>query len=648
MSSPLLWGPNNTASNLQNQVLQANGSLLAYDGAKNYISYGNFENSLTTGWSLGTIGTLTNGLPTGSPTFGSGASGNLSIATTSSANIEGLYSLQLISSAATTQGNMLASQAYSIDVEDQAKVMTVKFYYQATSGASNCNFSGTSSNSFAWAIYDVTNSSWLTSAGNFNLVQNNGCGYVTGTCQTNSNTSQLRLVVYNANATSGAATLTLDGFYVGPQTAPIGPAVSDWVTYTPTVAGSGGISNVSIWYKRIGDTLLVRGVYTVGTVTGTSASISLPSVTIDSTKFSSATATQLVGIGNNLPSSAAGVYTNGVGHAYFYDGSDTNNIYIAYQTNTHAYQKIGGSSLWSSGDTSSFQFSVPIAGWSSNSVASSDTDTRVCAFQAYLASNYAAGANAAIKYDTVLNDTHAGYSTSTGLYTVPVSGYYRVSVIELTASSSGTPYLAKNGSAVGYFGVATSNGVNGGSQTVKCNAGDTLAVYSNVSLTWGGSSAPYTNMVSIDRLTGPAVVTATESVNGRYYSSSTSISSSLATIVYATKGWDTHGAYNSSTGIWTAPVSGKYQFNCALATAGTLALNSVIDMQVQQSGSSSQISEDKIYAGGVQTAITAGVSDEFYCLAGDTIKVQVSSSATSPSIVSSNNQNYFSWSRIGN
>src|SRR5208282_747168 len=115
----------------------------------------------------------------------------------------------------------------------QAKVLTVKFYYTASSGASNCNFSGTSSNSFAWAIYDVTNSSWLTSAGNFNLVQSSGCGYVTGTCQTNATTANIRLVVYNANATSGAATITLDGFYVGPQTAPSGPAMGDWGTQYP-------------------------------------------------------------------------------------------------------------------------------------------------------------------------------------------------------------------------------------------------------------------------------------------------------------------------------------------------------------------------------------------------------------------------------
>ena len=95
---------------------------------KNYIQYADFENNSTTGWSLGTVGTLTNGIPTGSPTFGSGASGNLSISVVSSGQLAGAYSLSYASSAATTQGNMFASSAYTIDAEDQAKVLTFKFY----------------------------------------------------------------------------------------------------------------------------------------------------------------------------------------------------------------------------------------------------------------------------------------------------------------------------------------------------------------------------------------------------------------------------------------------------------------------------------------------------------------------------------------
>ena len=351
---------------------------------KNYILLNNFENNSTTGWTLGTIGTLTNGLPTGSPTFGSGASGNLSIAATSS-SIEGAFSLNYISSAATTQGNMVASSSYAIDAEDQAKVLTVKFYYSVPNGVANCNFSGTSSNSFAWAIYDVTNSSWLTSAGNFNLVQSSGCGYVTGTCQTNSNTTNIRLVIYNANATSGAATLTLDGFYVGPQTAPSGPAMSDWVAYTPTFTGFGTVSNVAFWSRRIGDSLHVRGYFTSGTSTAVAAQMTLGynGANANVTANSNLPSISVVGKGNQNSSGS----TNFSGFSILAIPS-VNYVEFGSETSgTNGLTAGNGSSIISSGTSLSVFFTVPITGWSSNSTMSSDTDTRVVAYRGFLSSN---------------------------------------------------------------------------------------------------------------------------------------------------------------------------------------------------------------------------------------------------------------------
>ena len=51
---------------------------------------------------------------------------------------------------------------------------------------------------------------------------------MTGTFQTASTTAEIRLVVYNTNATSGAITVYFDDFSVGPQTAPLGSVIIDW------------------------------------------------------------------------------------------------------------------------------------------------------------------------------------------------------------------------------------------------------------------------------------------------------------------------------------------------------------------------------------------------------------------------------------
>lgn len=99
-------------------------------------------------------------------------------------------------------------------------------------------------------------------------------------------------------------------------------------------------------------------------------------------------------------------------------------------------------------------------------------------------------------------------------------------------------------------------------------------------------------------------------------------------------------------GLYTIPVSGKYQFNANIQVTGTIALNSTIDLQVQKN--SSAVSEFQSFAGGAMTAQNAQLSDTIPCLAGDVIRSQLSSSATLPVIASGNTKVFFSIERVGN
>ena len=202
-------------------------------GFKNYLSpivttqsstpnpgNGDFELGSTAGWSCGQIGTLVNGLPTSlTPTFGAdNATGtsNLTLSAVNTNIIAGTYSMSAAFSGVTVQGDMIHTNAFNIDNEDQAKVLGWKVFYKAQSGASNANWSGTSSNSFGVAFWDVTNSAWLSNTGNFSFTQSSGIGMASGSFQTAINTTQIRMVIYNVNATSGAITLYLDDASVGP------------------------------------------------------------------------------------------------------------------------------------------------------------------------------------------------------------------------------------------------------------------------------------------------------------------------------------------------------------------------------------------------------------------------------------------------
>src|ERR1039458_711815 len=52
--------------------------------------------------------------------------------------------------------------------------------------------------------------------------------------------------------------------------------ITNWVVYTPTYGGLGTVTNSHIFWRRIGDTIEIRGSFATGTPTATAASISLP------------------------------------------------------------------------------------------------------------------------------------------------------------------------------------------------------------------------------------------------------------------------------------------------------------------------------------------------------------------------------------
>lgn len=624
---------------------------------KNYIQYADFENGATTGWTLGTVGTLTNGLPTGSPTFGSGADANLSISTVSSSQLAGSYSLSYSEAAShvTVAGNMVASSSYAIDAADQAKVLTVKFYYSVPSGASQMNFSGTSSNSMAWALWDVTNSVWLSSAGNFCTTQSTGVGYCTGTAQTGSSTANIRLVLYNANATTVstvASTIYLDDFYLGPQTAPSGPAMTDWVAYTPTIVGFGTPTNVSFFSRRDGGDLLVQGGFSSGTSTATTAQIGLGfngasgNVTADSTKLDTSTNTSIGSVAFGFTST--GIFT------VIAPTSNQTYVNLGLQNGSTAGTLPGqGNAIAGSGTAMTFSFRVPIVGWSSNSSMSSDTDTRVIAASASTLTSTSVAVNTNLVFTTTNFDTAGGF-TSPGVYKAPVTGYYQVTISGLNSSGStnGNIYVNVSGTNTIIGQVGPTSGIRAtGTGVVYAQAGQTIGIQFTVAQTLADTLA----QLSINRLSGPAVVTADASVNARYTftnggssipnGTQTTLTSSYATY---TKIRDSHGLFNSATGVYTIPLSGMYRATLRTSITNTTASTGGVYAYITQAGSQSLVAETLAPFAAVVGA-TAVATDTFYCLTGDTLTLAIQqNNGAAISISGGAPYNSFSIERVGN
>lgn len=559
-------------------VLGSNGTNSSWvsppsGGSKNYLSAytaslssgvanagnGNAELGAITGWSLGHVATITNGLPSGTITFGSGAAGTLSLTATNSNPLSQNWSFSYASSAATTAGDFLASNAFFIDASDQGKVLTWKFSYSTITGSPN--FSGTSANSFAVAIWDVGSSAFISSTGNFNLIQGSGVGIATGTFQTNTTTSQYRIVIYNATATPAAATMYFDDISVGPQTSPTAPAISDAKATVIVYENFGTVTANNAFSRRVGDRLEVWGTVTPGTTVAALAAIDIPSLTIDSTKISSSALGQAVGTlfvgtagANNIPGTTIGPFT------IFYDGSTTSKVFIAANSNASILSK-GNASGLSAGSTNplSYYFSVPIAGWSSNSVSSSDTDTRVIDFIGNQASQ-AVTANVTDVAFTAVTDRAAAWNGTQ--YKVGTAGDFVVSA-QLNPSASCGMFIYKNGSAYQQIGGAAAGGsyMTGTYTVTGAVPGDLISIRTNVSTT------VIIGSLAITRVSGPAVITLAESVAMQVTTSATLSTTSGSPLVFTVVEKDTHNKY--SAGSYPVPMSGWYKvsFSGMLTTA---------------------------------------------------------------------------------
>lgn len=572
---------------------------------------------------------------------------------------------------AQTNATIVAGQGvyfgFTLDNSDQGLSHQISFNFNADTnfsaadGLTPPNSGGVGDSDLEIFLYDVTNTNLVPITGQVITAKGSNNFVYTGNFQSAPNSTSYRLSVHAAKASAAATGYNFrwDNVYVSPIAPARGPPVTDPIAYTPTFVGAGTVTSPNVFYYRSGKYLYVEGSFVTGTPTAVPFSVALPlGLTID---LASEDSNQVVGKITNQATTTAGTPT--FAPMFLQMGTASNLVYVSNISIggvTNNLSALTGLNIFIATTKQSFEFKVAIAGWSSNLLISNDTDTRIVAVNApnqnptgTIANNYTIA-----KFGTIAKDTHAAYSTSTGLYTVPVSGWYQVNATLAYASTSfgingaGGVGIGQNGTIISAnTDVTGAVGMTGAQATIAyvvfANAGDTLGIYSIASggtVTFSSSATGVGSSFSINRLSGPATIAVTDQVNARYFSSATSLSGTLATITYATKDFDSHGAYASGT--YTVPVSGKFQINAALLISGTFALNATANLSILKNGA--VVAQDLVYAASVVTATPVKVSDIINCVAGDTIQIQAATSAGSPAIVSSNTTNKFSIARVSN
>lgn len=114
-------------------------------------------------------------------------------------------------------------------------------------------------------------------------------------------------------------------------------------------------------------------------------------------------------------------------------------------------------------------------------------------FFAHLSTNTSVTGGTSVIFDAVDFDTASAYNASTGVYTIPTTGYYTVGC---TVNQSGTNFqvsVAKNGVSSPAYALLGSNlggHTMSGSVFQYFTSGDTLSIYTDSSATWQGGGTP--------------------------------------------------------------------------------------------------------------------------------------------------------------
>lgn len=613
------------------QFAKTSGTAALLDtGNANLLPDGGFEGT-TMNWSAyadaasATPVDMTGGAPT------------VTCTRTTTTPLAGTGSFLITKDAANRQGEG-CSIPLTIPTKAKGKVIQVQFNYAIASGTF-------ADNDIDFYIYDVTNAAIIQPAP-YHLKNHSLAADILGLeFQSSSSSTSYRIGFHVASTSSSAYTVKVDDISVGQQAKLYGSPVTDWVSYTPTGTWSTNTTYTGKW-RRVGDNMEVSvKVATSGAPTSANLNVNLPSgFTIDTSKLNTAAFTEPLGSLLVNDSDVVG-YQGWV--SYTSTTAVSFKVVLAATPTQFANLTQAVPMTFGAGDSVGAEFRVPIVGWSSSVIMSSDANNQVIAATYISNAGESITANVTnIPFATKLIDTTGSWSGS--VYTVPVAGNYQVSTtVTNNAGASLALDVYKNGSQYIRLGAdQASNQIHVGSSVViPCVAGDTLAIRSNTTITLTTSTLYH--WVSISKLSGPAQIAASDNVSALYTGAppTGTLNSSYNITTFGTKVKDTHNAYSS--GSYTVPVSGTYSISAGTRQNATYALNTSANLAIFIDGTQSY-TNGVVAAAAISAAFPLVSVNSVPLLAGQVVTIRSLNDATSPTFQSSANQNFFSIVRTGN
>ena len=581
------------------------------------------------------------------PVDGTGGSPTLTFAVSSDTTMRGSSNFLLTLPASNVQGQGF-SYPFTIDGTDKAKVLTISFDYQVASGTY------VDDKLTCW-IYDVTNSVLIQPS---QYAIKNAIGIQPQKCefQTNPNSTSYRLIVHCGSTNAVASTLRFDTFSISPNAKEI---QGSKIIYRGQATGQTGITT---------ETTVAFGTATYDTAnafnTGTNkylipesgwyrcnASLTyngLASGEFIRTRWYKNSAVLLSERYTYVTTSDNGGLIND--DTFYLIAGDT--IYVTAGNNGATFNITDYASLQSSFVT--IEKTGGISSLSTQNVVDLQLNNAASITpSATIGTTFGGSTN--INFNkTPIKDSNGGYLN--GVYTVGVAGDYWVDVATEISHTSSVGSNIVVGIAVN--NVLTILGVTkpllsnayptGRGLLSNLKAGDTISIRLFTDTTSPAFVNSTVHNLSIMRLSGPSQIAASESINLGYFNTAgSSVGTGYTAIPFATKDYDTHGAWSSST--FTAPIAGKYRISANLITA-VLTLTNVqaFFAKVVKAGSASQERYvGQAAGGGVATTYNVSFSTTFNLLAGDTLQIQAASSVAT-TLNTTTSFNHVEIERVGN
>lgn len=609
----------------------------------NYIDNPDAEAG-TTGWATYADAAAT------TPVDGTGGSPNITLAASSSNPLRGTQSFLLTKDAANRQGQGV-SYDFTIDRADLAQVLRISFNYETSTNYADTISGNTITSDMQVFVYDVTNAQ-LIYVTDQNIRATNLEGNYIGSFQASSNSQSYRLIFHIASTNANSYTLKFDNVAVGPQSLTKGQAISTQFSRISQTASFGNADITGALTSSEGS-----GIYSYNSGTGI--------YTVILSAYFNITATFRA----NGAASVQPLITDSAGANEY--GTDTSIATAAARTVASASIYLTAGSTFKirnalAGTTNEQYINVTATRVLNNVTLSEDTGNRVIAARAGLTGDQAIASTSSTKvtFNTVSSDaryfdTTSSFNTSSNRFVAPESRYYRITtqltIANYTSSEQLGLEIIKGGATVLASKTETNALANFSTSPLTTIAFLSKDEYVEVFVD-SLSDASYTVAASasgtffiVEAVATPQTLAGSETVAASYTTNTAQAVTNGNTVIYEDLDFDTHGAYNTSTGVYTFPVSGKYQVSAGVITASVVAaLGNTLELSINNVTTSKTIrGAGDVCENTASRTYSATANGLINATKGQTLTITFSESLPAVNLGTNAAYNYFTIAKVG-